>query len=124
VISSRESARFSWRRTRSRAGSTPRSPRSASKRSHDISRASASASSYSTEDRERTMSKIAFIGLGNMGGPMSANLLKAGHEVVGFDLVPAALDGFAKVGGKPAKSAAAAVAEADFVAAMLPAGAP
>jgi len=38
------------------------------------------------------MSKIAFIGLGNMGGPMSANLLKAGHEVIGFDLVPAALD--------------------------------
>jgi 3-hydroxyisobutyrate dehydrogenase len=69
------------------------------------------------------MSKIAFIGLGNMGGPMSANLLKAGHEVVGFDLVPAALDGFAKAGGKPAKSAAAAVAEAEFVVTMLPAGA-
>ena len=67
------------------------------------------------------MSKIGFIGLGNMGGPMSANLLKAGHEVVGFDLVPAALDGFAKAGGKPAKSAVAAVAEAEFVVTMLPA---
>jgi len=43
------------------------------------------------------MSKIGFIGLGNMGGPMSANLLKAGHEVVGFDLVPAALDGYASL---------------------------
>jgi 3-hydroxyisobutyrate dehydrogenase len=69
------------------------------------------------------MSKIAFIGLGNMGGPMSANLLKAGHEVIGFDLVPAALDGFAKAGGKLAKSAAAAVAEAETVVTMLPAGA-
>jgi 3-hydroxyisobutyrate dehydrogenase len=69
------------------------------------------------------MSKIAFIGLGKMGGPMSANLLKAGHEVIGFDLVPAALDGFAKAGGKLAKSAAAAVAEAETVITMLPAGA-
>jgi 3-hydroxyisobutyrate dehydrogenase len=69
------------------------------------------------------MSKIAFIGLGNMGGPMSANLLKAGHEVTGFDLVPAALDHFAKAGGKAAKSAAAAVADADVVVTMLPAGA-
>ena len=33
------------------------------------------------------MSKIGFIGLGNMGGPMAANLVKAGHEVKGFDLV-------------------------------------
>ena len=69
------------------------------------------------------MSKIAFIGLGNMGGPMSANLLKAGHEVVGFDMVPAALDALAKAGGKPAKSAAAAVAEAEIAITMLPAGA-
>jgi len=69
------------------------------------------------------MSKIAFIGLGNMGGPMSANLLKAGHEVVGFDLVPAAFEAFAKAGGKPVKSAAAAAAEAETVITMLPAGA-
>jgi 3-hydroxyisobutyrate dehydrogenase len=69
------------------------------------------------------MSKIAFIGLGNMGGPMSANLLKAGHEVVGFDMVPAALDALAKAGGKPAKSAAAAVADAELIVTMLPAGA-
>jgi 3-hydroxyisobutyrate dehydrogenase len=69
------------------------------------------------------MSKIAFIGLGNMGGPMSANLIKAGHEVVGFDLVPAALDAFARAGGKTAQSAAASVADAEFVVTMLPAGA-
>ena len=69
------------------------------------------------------MSKIAFIGLGNMGGPMSANLLKAGHDVVGFDLVPAALEAFTKAGGKVAKSAAAAAAEAETVITMLPAGA-
>jgi 3-hydroxyisobutyrate dehydrogenase len=68
------------------------------------------------------MTKIAFIGLGNMGGPMSANLVKAGHEVLGFDLVPAALDAFAKVGGKAAKSAGAAVAGVDVVVTMLPAG--
>ena len=68
------------------------------------------------------MSKIAFIGLGNMGGPMSGNLLKAGHEVTGFDLVPAAVDGFVKAGGKAARSSATAVAEADFVVTMLPAG--
>ena len=36
------------------------------------------------------MSKIAFIGLGNMGAPMAANLVKAGHAVTGFDLVDAA----------------------------------
>ena len=34
------------------------------------------------------MATIAFIGLGNMGGPMAANLVKAGHKVIGFDLVP------------------------------------
>ncbi|HEV7408756.1 MAG TPA: NAD(P)-binding domain-containing protein, partial [Bradyrhizobium sp.] len=38
------------------------------------------------------MTTIAFIGLGNMGGPMAANLVKAGHKVVGFDLVKTSLD--------------------------------
>jgi 3-hydroxyisobutyrate dehydrogenase len=38
------------------------------------------------------MTSIAFIGLGNMGGPMATNLVKAGHKVVGFDLVPASRD--------------------------------
>ncbi len=68
------------------------------------------------------MSKIAFIGLGNMGGPMSANLVKAGHAVTGFDLVPAALQSFTRAGGQSAESAAAAVADAEVVVTMLPAG--
>src|SRR5262249_36907217 len=68
------------------------------------------------------MTKIAFIGLGNMGGPMSANLVNAGHEVTGFDLMPAALDGFAKAGGKVAKSASQAVKDAEVIVTMLPAG--
>ena len=38
------------------------------------------------------MANIAFIGLGNMGGPMAANLVKAGHQVTVFDLVDAAMD--------------------------------
>ena len=38
------------------------------------------------------MARIAFIGLGNMGGPMAANLVKAGHKVIGFDLVQASKD--------------------------------
>jgi len=68
------------------------------------------------------MSRIGFIGLGNMGGPMAANLVKAGHQVAGFDLAAAAMEGFAKAGGSHAKSAAAAVAEAEVVVTMLPAG--
>jgi 3-hydroxyisobutyrate dehydrogenase len=68
------------------------------------------------------MTKIAFIGLGNMGGPMAANLLKAGHAVVGFDQVPAALERFAQIGGTAAKSAVSAVADAEIVITMLPAG--
>ncbi|HEY2133584.1 MAG TPA: 3-hydroxyisobutyrate dehydrogenase [Acetobacteraceae bacterium] len=65
---------------------------------------------------------IAVIGLGNMGAPMAANLLKAGHNVVGFDLVTAALQAHAGAGGQAAGSAAEAVAEADAVITMLPAG--
>ena len=42
--------------------------------------------------------KIGFIGLGNMGGPMAANLVAAGHEVVGFDLTAPVPDGVAKAG--------------------------
>ena len=68
------------------------------------------------------MASIAFIGLGNMGGPMAANLVKAGHTVTGYDLNPAALDALAKAGGKVAKSAADAVAGASVVITMLPAG--
>ena len=68
------------------------------------------------------MTNIAFIGLGNMGGPMAANLVKAGHDVAGFDLVPASRDAAAAGGVDIAASAAEAVREADVVVTMLPAG--
>jgi 3-hydroxyisobutyrate dehydrogenase len=68
------------------------------------------------------MATIGFIGLGNMGGPMAANLVKAGHTVTGYDLNPAALDALAKAGGKTASSAAEAVAGASVIITMLPAG--
>jgi 3-hydroxyisobutyrate dehydrogenase len=56
------------------------------------------------------MARIGFIGLGNMGGPMAANLVKAGHEVTGYDVVTASLDKLAAGGGKPAASLPEAVA--------------
>ena len=46
------------------------------------------------------MAKIGFVGLGNMGAPMAANLIKAGHEVTGYDLSPAALDALRVAGGR------------------------
>jgi 3-hydroxyisobutyrate dehydrogenase len=66
--------------------------------------------------------KIGFIGLGNMGGPMAANLIKAGHTVRGYDLVPRALQAFADSGGIPTQGAREAVADAEIVVTMLPAG--
>ncbi|MEZ3158978.1 3-hydroxyisobutyrate dehydrogenase [Microbacterium sp. BWT-B31] len=68
------------------------------------------------------MTTIAFIGLGHMGAPMAANLVKAGHDVRGFDLVPELCEAAAATGVHIAQSAAAAVAEADAVITMLPAG--
>ena len=68
------------------------------------------------------MTTIGFLGLGNMGGPMAANLAKAGHRVVGFDLAPAALAAARSAGLATAPSPAAAVAEAEAVITMLPAG--
>jgi 3-hydroxyisobutyrate dehydrogenase len=68
------------------------------------------------------MSNIAFIGLGNMGAPMAANLVKAGHAVRAFDLVDAAETAAAASGVPIAASAREAVAEADAVVTMLPAG--
>ncbi|MBN8899454.1 MAG: NAD-binding protein, partial [Rhodospirillales bacterium] len=68
------------------------------------------------------MAKIGFIGLGNMGGPMAANLVKAGHHVTGFDLVPASLDALKAAGGSVASSAAEAAKGAEVVITMLPAG--
>ncbi|MDQ0242400.1 3-hydroxyisobutyrate dehydrogenase [Arthrobacter bambusae] len=66
--------------------------------------------------------KIAFIGLGHMGSPMAANLVKAGHRVSGFDLAPEALEEARAQGIEVAESAAAAAAGADVVITMLPAG--
>ncbi|RDW14646.1 NAD(P)-binding domain-containing protein, partial [Paracoccus thiocyanatus] len=62
--------------------------------------------------------KIGFIGLGNMGGPMAANLVKAGHAVAGFDLAAPMPEGVA-----PAASATEAAQGADVVITMLPNGA-
>ncbi|WP_181108793.1 3-hydroxyisobutyrate dehydrogenase [Xanthomonas arboricola] len=70
---------------------------------------------------DHTMSKIAFIGLGNMGGPMAANLSKAGHQLRVFDLVPAALDAAVAAGAHAASSAHDTLADAEIVISMLPA---
>jgi 3-hydroxyisobutyrate dehydrogenase len=66
--------------------------------------------------------KIGFIGLGNMGGPMAANLAKAGHQVTAFDMSAAALDKAASAGIARAGAAGAAASGADVVVSMLPAG--
>lgn len=63
------------------------------------------------------MKRIGFIGLGNMGGPMAANLAKAGYEVTGFDLAEFDVEGVAR-----ASDAGAAVGGQDAVITMLPAG--
>ena len=68
------------------------------------------------------MTKIAFLGLGNMGAPMAANLVKAGHSVEGFDLVESAKTAAAASGVRIAPSAREAVAASDVVVTMLPAG--
>ncbi|WP_180969309.1 3-hydroxyisobutyrate dehydrogenase [Xanthomonas arboricola] len=70
---------------------------------------------------DHTMSKIAFIGLGNMGGPMAANLSKARHQLRVFDLVPAALDAAVAAGAHAASSAHDTLANAEIVISMLPA---
>ena len=68
------------------------------------------------------MARIGFIGLGNMGLPMARNLLNAGHDVIGFDLVAGAVEKFAADGGKSADSALAALEVAEVVITMLPEG--
>ncbi|PLP60575.1 3-hydroxyisobutyrate dehydrogenase [Mesorhizobium loti] len=68
------------------------------------------------------MTTIAFIGLGNMGNPMAANLVKAGHKVVGFDLVPENLALAREHGLILAEDGPSAVKEAEVVVTMLPAG--
>jgi 3-hydroxyisobutyrate dehydrogenase len=68
------------------------------------------------------MASIGFLGLGNMGAPMAANLVKAGHRVTGFDLAPKGLDALASAGGGTAASAAEAAAAGEILITMLPAG--
>src|SRR6266480_351161 len=68
------------------------------------------------------MATIAFIGLGNMGGPMAANLVKAGHKVIAFDLVAASRDQAKADGAAIAESSVASVRGAEVVITMLPAG--
>jgi 3-hydroxyisobutyrate dehydrogenase len=68
------------------------------------------------------MVTVAFIGLGNMGGPMAANLIKAGMTVKVFDLNPAAVDALTAQGALSAKTACGVASAADFVITMLPAG--
>ncbi|MTD55316.1 NAD(P)-dependent oxidoreductase [Amycolatopsis pithecellobii] len=66
------------------------------------------------------MTKIGFIGLGIMGGPMAANLVQAGFEVTGYNRSAAKVDKLVEAGGRGAGSVAEAVADADVVITMLP----
>lgn len=68
------------------------------------------------------MLKVAFYGLGNMGGPMAANLLKAGYQVCVYDLFPEAVEKLVALGASTAESAQAVANGADVVVSMLPAG--
>ncbi|MFL0578025.1 3-hydroxyisobutyrate dehydrogenase [Dietzia sp. 179-F 9C3 NHS] len=69
------------------------------------------------------MTTVAFLGLGNMGGPMAANLVGAGHDVRGFDPVPAAQDAARESGVTVCETPVEAVQGADAVVTMLPNGA-
>ncbi|QKG25806.1 2-hydroxy-3-oxopropionate reductase [Actinomadura verrucosospora] len=66
------------------------------------------------------MSKIGFIGLGIMGAPMAAHLIRAGHDVTGYDVVAKNVDALVAAGGSAADGVPAAVAGADVVVTMLP----
>src|SRR5437868_1533329 len=68
------------------------------------------------------MATIGFIGLGNMGAPMAANLLKVQHQVTGFDIVARAVASLAEQGGRAASDPPQAAAAGDIVITMLPAG--
>src|SRR5262245_4539635 len=71
---------------------------------------------------EGAMARIGFIGLGNMGLPMAQNLLKAGHQVEGVDVNPAAIEKLKAAGGASVETAKGAAARADVVITMLPSG--
>src|SRR6476661_7948990 len=72
--------------------------------------------------RGKEMSKIGFVGLGIMGGPMSRNLLKGGHEVVAYDVVPALLETAVTSGAARGVSCADVAARSELVITMLPDG--
>jgi len=66
------------------------------------------------------MTTIAFVGLGIMGGPMAANLVRAGHDVIGYNRSRPPVDRLIDAGGRGAQNVAEAVAEADVVITMVP----
>jgi 3-hydroxyisobutyrate dehydrogenase len=68
------------------------------------------------------MARIGFVGLGNMGLPMALNLVKAGHQVEGVDINPAAVAELVKAGGASAETAKIAAARGDVLVTMLPSG--
>src|SRR5499426_4205697 len=68
------------------------------------------------------MARIGFIGLGNMGLPMAQNLLKAGHQIEGVDVNPAAIEKLKAAGGASVETAKSAAARVDVVITMLPSG--
>jgi len=68
------------------------------------------------------MATITFIGLGNMGGPMASNLIKAGHDLTVFDLSAEAVKALTSEGAKSAATIQEAVKGAEVVISMLPAG--
>src|SRR6187431_3263005 len=68
------------------------------------------------------MARIGFIGLGNMGLPMAQNLLKAGHQVEGVDVNPAAIEKLKAAGGASVEAAKGAASRADVLITMLPSG--
>lgn len=68
------------------------------------------------------MTNIAFIGLGHMGLPMAKNLVKAGHRVKGYDIVPQAIEDFVRAGGIAGEYIASTLENAEIVITMLPEG--
>ena len=66
--------------------------------------------------------RVAVIGLGNMGLPMAINIVKAGHDVVGFDMRTAPMAELVEAGGQKAETAKAAVADAEIILLMVVSG--
>ena len=66
------------------------------------------------------MAEITFIGLGNMGLPMAKNLLKANHNVFGFDLVESQMKQFLEAGGQEEENIPSALQKSEIVISMLP----